>query len=216
MSATAVPSMSAFRGDFKQRYRVFAERIHEIRQLWGEEEGAGRAITPLPVQRPMPLWGGFNGPMGARTAGRLGLGLLSLRRELFEHYLTGLEQGGHDPSTARVGGMIECFVTDDPERAQAEIGEHAAYRWNSYNRYMYEGTRRENIPPVIGADALASRMQLGTVEEIATRVKESVSGLPVTDLFVFSDYPGIPDELIARHLELTFGHLAPRLRAEIP
>jgi alkanesulfonate monooxygenase SsuD/methylene tetrahydromethanopterin reductase-like flavin-dependent oxidoreductase (luciferase family) len=206
------PEYAAFGGDFKHRYKVFAERIHEMRQLWGEEDGAQRLVTPGPVQRPVPLWAGFNGPIGARTAGRLGVGLLSLRRELLEPYLIGLEQGGHDPSTARMAGMIECFVTDDPEKAQAEIGEHAMYRWDSYNRYMYEGTKRENSPPVPGIDAMESRMQIGTVDQLTKQIKESIEGLPVTDLFVFTDYPGMPDELVARHLELTFDQLAPRLR----
>jgi len=64
----------------------------------------------------------------------------------------------------------------------------------------------------MGLDALASRMMLGTADQITAKVKEQTSGLPVTDLFIFSDYPGMSDELIERHLELTFDQLAPSLR----
>ena len=72
------PEYLAFDGDFKHRYGVFADGIREMRRLWGEEPGAERTVTPPPIQRPVPMWGGFGGPMGARTAGRLGLGLQSI------------------------------------------------------------------------------------------------------------------------------------------
>ena len=207
------PEYLAFGGDFRHRYRVFADGIGELRRLWGEEPGAERAVTPSPLQRPMPLWGGFGGPMGARTAGRLGLGLLSLDRELFGEYVRGLEAGGHATSSARMGGQFELFVTDDPERTWAQLEDHVAYRWTSYNRYMFEGTRREADPPqYFDPQAMASRFIMGTAEQIAAAIKDRTDGLPVTDLFTWSDYPGIPDELIDRHLELTFGKLAPLLR----
>jgi alkanesulfonate monooxygenase SsuD/methylene tetrahydromethanopterin reductase-like flavin-dependent oxidoreductase (luciferase family) len=207
------PEYLAFEGDFKHRYTVFASRIREMRQLWGEEPGAERLVTPGPIQRPVPMWGGFGGPMGARTAGRLGLGLQSLRPDLLEEYLLGLEQGGHDPSIARMAGQMEFFLSDDPERTWAQIKEHVIYRWNSYNRYMFEGTRREKSPPVVGDDvAIGGRFEIGTPEQIAAIIKERTAGLPVTDMYGWSDYPGMPDELVDRHIELTFTQLAPLLR----
>lgn len=207
------PEYLAFGGDFRHRYRAFAEGITELRRLWGELPGADRTVTPLPVQRPVPLWGGFGGPMGARLAGRLGLGLLSLERELLSHYQDGLTAGGHGASAARIAGQIEFFVTEDPESTWAELEPHVAYRWNSYNRYMFEGTRREKDPPqYFDPKAMASRFVLGTAEQVAAKVMELTAGLPVSDLYTWSDYPGIPDELIDRHLELTFTQLAPLLR----
>jgi alkanesulfonate monooxygenase SsuD/methylene tetrahydromethanopterin reductase-like flavin-dependent oxidoreductase (luciferase family) len=207
------PEYEAFGGDFKHRYRVFADSIRELRQLWGEEPGATRTVTPAPVQQPVPLWGGFGGPMGARTAGRLGLGFLSLERTLVEEYRNGLEAGGYSPSAAKMAGQVEFFVTDDPERTWAQLAEHVAYRWHSYNRYMFEGTRREADPPqFFDTDAMAKRFVLGTAEQVAATIKERTQGLPVTDVYTWSDYPGIPDELIDRHLELTFREVAPLLR----
>jgi alkanesulfonate monooxygenase SsuD/methylene tetrahydromethanopterin reductase-like flavin-dependent oxidoreductase (luciferase family) len=146
------PEYRAFGGDFRHRYRFFAEGIRELRCLWGEEPGAERTVTPAPVQQPMPLWGGFGGPLGTRITGRLGLGLLSLDRELIDEYRRGLETGGHPASAARMAGQIEFFVTDDPERTWAQLEEHVAYRWASYNRYMFEAhagkpTRRSTSTP---------------------------------------------------------------------
>jgi alkanesulfonate monooxygenase SsuD/methylene tetrahydromethanopterin reductase-like flavin-dependent oxidoreductase (luciferase family) len=207
------PEYQAFEGDFKKRYAVFAERIREMRRLWGEEPGAERTITPPPIQSPMPMWGGFGGPMGARTAGRLGLGLQSIDAGLLDEYLTALDSAGHDRSKARMAGQVEFFVSDDPERAWAEIGEHVIYRWSSYNRYMFEGTRREADPPShFDTDAIRDRFLIGTPEQVAEEIRRRTDGLPVTDIYSWSDYPGISDELIERHLELTFTRVAPLLR----
>ncbi len=207
------PEYLAFAGDFKHRYRVFADRITELRQRWGELGGAERTVTPSPIQRPIPLWGGFGGPMGARTAGRLGLGLQSLNRRLVDEYRGGLEIGGHDPSTARMAGQMEFFLSDDPERTWAEIKDHVIYRWDSYNRYMFEGTRREAEPPqFFDSKAISERFVIGTPEHVASAIKARTDGLPVTDIFSWSDYPGISDELIDRNLELTFSKLVPLLR----
>lgn len=207
------PEYQAFEGDFKRRYGVFAERIREMRRLWGEEPGAERTSTPAPIQSPMPMWGGFGGPMGARTAGRLGLGLQSISADLYDEYVAALDAAGHDPSAAKMAGQIEFFVSDDPERTWSQISEHVIYRWNSYNRYMFEGTRREADPPQhFDTGAISDRFVIGTPEQVVDAIRERTDGLPVTDIYSWSDYPGISDELIDRHLELTFTKVAPLLR----
>jgi alkanesulfonate monooxygenase SsuD/methylene tetrahydromethanopterin reductase-like flavin-dependent oxidoreductase (luciferase family) len=207
------PEYLAFGGDFKHRYGVYASRIQELRQLWGEEPGSTRTVTPPPVQKPMPLWGGFGGPTGARLAGRLGLGLQSVDRDLLQPYREGLVEGGHGAEQARMSAQMEFFISDDPERTWAEISRHVLYRWHSYNRYMFEGTKRESDPPQhFDTEAVAKRFVIGTVEEVAAAVLERVRDLPVTDFYTWSDYPGIPDEMVDRHLELTFTKLAPLVR----
>ncbi|MGE0878688.1 MAG: LLM class flavin-dependent oxidoreductase [Acidimicrobiia bacterium] len=207
------PEYQAFAGDFKRRYGVFAVRIREMRQLWGEEPGAARVVTPGPVQKPMPLWGGFGGPQGARLAGKLGLALQSIDPDLYGEYLAGLEAGGHALSKARQSGQIEFMVTDDPERTWAEIGEHVIYRWKSYNRYMFEGTRREgeennHFDPT----AMKEKFVLGTPEYVASVIRERTEGMAVSDVYCWSDFPGISDATIDRHLELTFTKVAPLVR----
>ncbi|HKE75888.1 MAG TPA: LLM class flavin-dependent oxidoreductase [Acidimicrobiales bacterium] len=204
------PEYLAFGGDFKHRYRVFAERIRELRRLWGEQPGAERTVTPAPVQTPMPMWGGFAGPMGARTAGRLGLGLQSIDRRLLGEYSSALQAAGHDPGAARMAGQVEFFVADDPDRAWAQIGEHVAYRWASYNRYMFEGTRREaEAPHHFDPAAIRDRFLIGTPAEIAAAIRSRIDGLPVTDVYCWSDFPGMPDDLVDQHLELMFTKVAP-------
>lgn len=205
------PEYQAFGGEFKRRYGVFAERIRDMRALWGEAPGAERTVTPPPIQSPIPMWGGFNGPMGARMAGRLGLGLQSLKRDLLDEYTGGLADGGHDPATARLSGGFDMFVSDDPERTWAEIGDDLLYRNRTYNRYMYEGTRLEANPPFFEGHSRASFV-VGTPEECAAEIKRRTDGLPVHQVIAWADHPGIPEDMIDRHIELLLTKVAPLVR----
>ncbi len=206
------PEFLAFAGEFKRRYGVFADRVREMRQLWGEEEGAEREITPAPVQRPLPLWFGFGGPQGARLAGRLGGGLLSLSPSLLKPYVEGLEKSGHGADTARMIGGVEYLLADDPEGAWERAKHHVAYRWDSYNRYMFEGTSQPAPPPVdVESWRETGRFLIGTPEEIASSIKQRVAGLPVEEVYVWTTFPGMPDDLVERHLELSYTRLAPLL-----
>jgi alkanesulfonate monooxygenase SsuD/methylene tetrahydromethanopterin reductase-like flavin-dependent oxidoreductase (luciferase family) len=206
------PEYQAFGGDFKHRYTAYASRIHALRSLWGEEEGADRVVTPPPVQTPVPLWGGFGGPMGARTAGRLGLGLQSIDPELWDPYCEGLSQGGYPISQARLAGSVAFMITDDPEKTWAEIESHVAYRWRSYNRYMFEGTSRETEAPAhFDPKAMSEQFILGPAEHVAAEISRQIGTLPVTDIYTWSDYPGISDATVDRHIELTFTQLPPLL-----
>ena len=151
--------------------------------------------------------------MGARLAGKLGLGLQSLNPELLAPYVEGLEEAGRDPAEARMSQAVEFFLTDDPERAWAAIEPHVVHRWESYNRYMFEGTSRESrSAEYFDMATVTDRIMIGTAEQVATSIRGRVGDLPVTDLYAWSDYPGLPDDLVDQHIRLTFEELAPRLR----
>jgi alkanesulfonate monooxygenase SsuD/methylene tetrahydromethanopterin reductase-like flavin-dependent oxidoreductase (luciferase family) len=212
------PEYLAFRGNFKRRYSEFAERIAALRGYWGEAPGAAstvtpaRTVTPAPLQRPVPVWGGFNGPQGATLAGRLGLSLQSLKPELLEPYLDGLRAGGHPRETARMGGHLQYFLADDPDKAWELVKPHLAYRWRTYNRYMYEGTRLESTAAdYYDLDDLRTQILIGRPEEVAAAISERLAGLPVTDLMFWADFPGLADDLVDRHIELSLTRLAPLL-----
>ena len=102
---------------------------------------------PRPGQDPVPWWGGFFGPHGVRLAGRLGMGLLAAIPELVPAYLAGLAAGGHPASAARYAQPWN-IVLADPDAAWPRISEHLAYSWDSYGRYLVEGTDQPAPPPV--------------------------------------------------------------------
>ena len=62
--------------------------------------------------------------------------------------VAGLEAGGHPASAARYAQPWNIVLADDPDAAWPRISEHLAYAWDSYGRYMVEGTDQPAPPPV--------------------------------------------------------------------
>ena len=112
--------------DISRRFSLTDGAVAEIRRLL--DEGL---VTPAPLQRPFPIWLGYQGPQGAGRAGRLGVGLLSVDRTLVEPYLQGLADGGHGAHTARMGGLLEIIVADDPEAVRERLVPAYGYQLNT-------------------------------------------------------------------------------------
>ncbi|MGW0250528.1 LLM class flavin-dependent oxidoreductase [Nocardia goodfellowii] len=211
-----VPEYQLFGADFGRRFARTGENIAEIRRLW--ETGG---VTPGPIQQPVPLWGGFYGPRGARLAGRLGIGLLHISHDLFAHYRAGLAEGGHDPETARVSDLLPVLLADDPEAAWARVAPHLVHQMNSYRQLSVEGTDLPR-PPLLEAAELRQRpadgswaaLEILTPEQAAARIHERTAGLPVRHLIFWADIAGMPDDLVVRNIELVSTRLPPLLEKQ--
>lgn len=199
-----VPEYEAFGADLSRRYETFEERVVEIRALW-----TSGVVTPPPVQQPIPMWGGFFGPRGARMAGRLGMGLLSASPDIHDHYRAGLREGGHGPERFRVAQHWGLIVADDPEAAWPRIKPHLAYQWDSYGRYMVEGTGAPALPPtdadamrLAGPNALPAFFQILTADEAVAFIKGLAETSPLEEIFFWASVAGMPADLEERHVEL--------------
>jgi alkanesulfonate monooxygenase SsuD/methylene tetrahydromethanopterin reductase-like flavin-dependent oxidoreductase (luciferase family) len=206
---------AAFGVDIRERYKRTDAAIVEVRRL------LDGVVTPPPVQQPLPLWLGYQGPKGARRAGRLGVGLLSLNPAVLEPYLEGLREGGHDPATARMGGVIDLLVADDPERAADEVLPYYAHQQNTYRRLRVAGTD-EPPPPDLTVESLRERLRTkGTIPGLAVLdadaaisfLRQRIHGLPAAHLYFWASIAGMPDELAERHLELLLTRVAPAVKA---
>ncbi len=169
----------------------------------------------------MPIWLGYQGPQGARRAGRLGEGLLSASAAQLEPYRGGLAEGGHDPASARMAGSFQGWVTDDPEADWPVVAEHLGYQLDSYRRYMVEGTGDPVPRPVDpervrarSSDAPLGSFLFGTPEEIAAQVRARTAGAPVETVFFWASVGGMPEALTARHVHTLCERLAPLLAAD--
>jgi alkanesulfonate monooxygenase SsuD/methylene tetrahydromethanopterin reductase-like flavin-dependent oxidoreductase (luciferase family) len=208
-----VPEFELYGADITRRYGTTLQRAREIRQLWAE----GR-LKPLPVQRPVPIWMGFNGPKNAYRAGLEGHRLLSPMGSLYEPYRQGLIDGGHDPATARMGGGIQAWVTDDPEGDWPIVKKHVAAQLDSYRFHMVEGTGNPTLRPV-DMDRLRARSPLhatdhfmfGTPEQVAAQIRELTAGAPVEFVAPWTSYAGMPEDMVARHVETVCTRLKPLL-----
>src|SRR6516225_3753754 len=142
----------AFGADKAQRYRTTEACVRRLQALF-----AADGLRPPPAQADLPIWLGYQGPRGARSAGALGVGLLSLDRELYPHYLQGRADAGL-LGAGRVGGVVNMLLARDPERALEQVLPHLAYHLNSYRRAMTDG--RERRPPrVLEVDELRREFQ---------------------------------------------------------
>lgn len=210
----SVPEYQLYNTDITKRYGLTDAAVAEIRHLL--DDGI---VTPPAAQNPFPLWLGYQGPQGAKRAGRLGVGLLSLDRALLDPYREGLVEAGHDPSTARTGGMLDIIVADDPEEAFERILPHYAHQLNSYRAAAVAGSGRD-APKEITVEKLRSGvaqkgqipgLRVLTPTEAVAAIREATEGAPVEHVYLWASVAGMPDELVERHVELTCTQVVPNL-----
>jgi alkanesulfonate monooxygenase SsuD/methylene tetrahydromethanopterin reductase-like flavin-dependent oxidoreductase (luciferase family) len=220
-----VPEFEAYGVDIERRIELYEERVRELRRLWGEG-----ICTPPPMQERLPVWLGVTSAAGARRAGRLGEGLLWLDPALLAPYREGLAAGGGDPGAARMAGLANVILADDPESAWDRIGPHLAYQRESYNRYAAEGLRSDqgealrpgSLSPGQevtdlerlrgrGDHALPPRLHVLAPDDAVRLLRSWLGDLPVVDVFLWESIAGMPDDLAERHVELVATKLAPAL-----
>jgi alkanesulfonate monooxygenase SsuD/methylene tetrahydromethanopterin reductase-like flavin-dependent oxidoreductase (luciferase family) len=211
-----VPEFDLFGADMSARYGTLDGQVAELRRLW-----AGGGLTPAPVQDRLPIWLGYQGPQGARRAGRMGEALLTLAASSWPHYRDGLVEGGHDPATARMGGGIQAYVTEDPERDWPLVAPHIAYQQDSYRRYMVEGAGQP-VPRPVDPQRLRTRgpeagplsyFLFGTPEEVAAQIRAHAGDAPVRHVWLGASVAGMSEELVARHVQTICTRLGPLLAA---
>jgi alkanesulfonate monooxygenase SsuD/methylene tetrahydromethanopterin reductase-like flavin-dependent oxidoreductase (luciferase family) len=211
------PEFAAYDADVARRNRTFEERVGAVRELLHD------GVTPPPIQQPVPLWIGHLGPKGARRAGLMGEGLLSLVPGTAEPYLAGLEEGGHDRRQARLAGLVHVVVTDDPDATWARIGPHVVYQLHSYARYALEDTAIAIPPPPSATEVRAAgegadhpgvfpNFVVLTPDDTVELLAELVTpGIP-SEAFFFASIAGMPTDIAERHVELLCSVVAPAVR----
>jgi alkanesulfonate monooxygenase SsuD/methylene tetrahydromethanopterin reductase-like flavin-dependent oxidoreductase (luciferase family) len=209
-----LPEYRLYGASGQARYAATDAMYTEVRRLWS----AG-GVTPAPVQDPPPIWLGYQGPQGARRAGRLGAPLLTASAATWPDYRDALAEAGHPASAARMAGGVQAWVTDDPERDWPVVSRYLAYQVDSYRRHM---TRETGAPPPRPVDpAVLTRRDprgplgyfwFGTPEQVADKIRDYVGEAPVETVFLWGSIGGMPEELVARNIETIATRLAPLLR----
>ena len=209
-----VPEFTLFDASAERRYAQTDGCARRLRELWGP-----RGITPGPVQDPMPLWLGYQGPQGARRAGLLGEGLLTANGASWEPYRQGLQEAGHDPAAVgRMSGGMNGWVSEDPDRDWERVGPYAAYQLNSYRRHMVEGTDQA-VPRTIEPAEVRNRARSGplgsfiydTPEGMAARIREYIGDAPVETVYLWASIGGMPEEDVIANIRTLCTRLAPLL-----
>jgi alkanesulfonate monooxygenase SsuD/methylene tetrahydromethanopterin reductase-like flavin-dependent oxidoreductase (luciferase family) len=142
----------AYGVDVKTRGRRTDELLQIVRPLWrGEEVSfAGEfyqldktRIFPLPVQRPhIPVYVGGAVRAGYRRAAKYGDGYFG-PTDSIPDYMEAVREAGLEENRGRVSmiGTADSWlvVSDDPERALAEVAPHYFYQYNVYAEWLAEG-----------------------------------------------------------------------------
>jgi len=205
---------AAYDTDIEQRYALTDAAVSEIRRLL--DDGV---VTPPAHQRPFPLWLGYQGPLGARRAGRLGVGLLSLDQSLLEPYRAGLIEGGHDPANARTGGMLDIIVAEDPEAAFERILPHYVHQLNSYRAATVAGTdlpapkeiTAERLRSGVSAAGQIPGLRVLSPTDAVEAIRSATTDAPVEHVYLWASIAGMPDDLVERHVELLCTEVRPNL-----
>ena len=196
-----------FGADIATRFRATDAAAVEVMRLLSSGD-----VTPRPIQDPLPLWLGYQGPAGAARAGQMGLGLLSLDRELLEPYQTGLVEGGHAIQLARMGGVTDIVVADDPEAAIQRLLPHWLHQQNTY-RAIRQDPAGKPLPPLdlertratLDRTGRLGSLQVLDVDGAVSAVRQIVSGLPVEHLYTWLSVGDMPTDLVERHIQLWCG-----------
>lgn len=195
---------------FNRRYTETDRRVTELRRLWSGP------VTPPPVQQPVPIWLGYQGPQGARRAGRLGVGLLSLNPELAAPYRAGLAESALDPALARMSGAVWGWITEDPERDWPAVSRHLAHQADSYRHHMAidaDAPRPKPIDPVKwrarGVGAQLGHFLLATPDDAAREILDFVGDAPVDTVLFWASIANTSEEMTAEHVRLVCERLAP-------
>mgnify|MGYP001030714144 CR=1 FL=1 len=210
-----VPEFRAFGADPGERFPLLEDRAREVRRLWAEGP-----VTPTPAQEEVPIWIGAHGPRGARLAGRVGAGLLTLDPRLLEPYAEALAAAGGRREDARMAGPLAWILCDDPERTWAAVRPHAERNWAAYDRYAREGREPDGGPtlPRVFDKVDGGRrppVKALTVDDAVARLRALAEQAPVEHVFLWERVAGMPEEIAQRHVELVCSELLPRVR-ELP
>jgi alkanesulfonate monooxygenase SsuD/methylene tetrahydromethanopterin reductase-like flavin-dependent oxidoreductase (luciferase family) len=202
---------AAFNVDRDHRFELLERRAREIREVW-------QTTNPPPVQQRVPIWIGGRGPRSARIAGRLGEGLLWLDPGLLPHYREALAAHGHSQARARLGGIANLVLADDPDAAWARIAPHLEYQRSSYRRGRGSDHRIDagSEAPLRhpGEIPLPPKFDVVTPDEAGLMLRSWLDPLPVEHVFFWDSIAGMPDDLIDRHIELLATRLRPILTSD--
>lgn len=210
----------------KERGGRMNEGLEIIRRLWDGERLTfhgkyfrvdGVKLAPLPVQKPRPpIWVGGFGPAALKRAATLGDGYMGTADtgDLTKGYLEELRAAGKDPARARVaGGHFWLIVSEDPEKAWSEVGEHIRYQLNVYAEWL--GKAGQTLfPPMedVAAVRASGAASIVTPDEAVAMMKEYLARVPLERYFNWTIPPGYPVRKMNEHLELFARKVIPRLR----
>ena len=201
------------------RGRILEEHVAAVLEALTAEpfEWRGRdvVVTPAPVTDPhRMLFVGGGVPAAARRAARLRLPMFPMNTDqsVRDAYFEEAAKIGFDTGfVLEPVGPTFVHVSDDPDRAWADIGEYVLYEAQTYASFQTPGQHSTPGVRAQSVDDLKASPQyvVGTPDEVYTRLLD----VPALGGITFNPLAGgLPPALAWPSLELFAANVLPRLR----
>ena len=199
--------------ELKQRPALMAEAIRVLRAAWSGEpfdrDGHLIRVTPTPLQPGgPPITMGGSSEAAARRAARLADAFQPTVGALWEVYRAACEDAGREPGPRppRTGPAF-VHISEDPDRAWAQIAPHALHENASYASWLDEAGVDAPFKSVADAEALrASGRYRVLTPDACIELARGVEQFRLTPLM-----GGIPPDLSWESLELFESRVLPAL-----
>jgi alkanesulfonate monooxygenase SsuD/methylene tetrahydromethanopterin reductase-like flavin-dependent oxidoreductase (luciferase family) len=187
---------TTFGRNIKHRVSLMEESIAILRSAFGGEPIRHRGkrfsidevtVSPVAATGPRILVGGNSEPAIDRAA-RLGDGYLSAFNGFHPLYLEAAQSHEKTPSISASQWVI---IADDPERAWAEAGSHAAYMLNVYSKWGAYGPI-ESAPTFDADTALSSGLFAAwDIDTAIANLRDLIRNTPaIEDVHFWARLPG--------------------------
>ncbi|MEV0401316.1 LLM class flavin-dependent oxidoreductase [Actinoallomurus sp. NPDC050550] len=174
------------------------------------------AVTPRPLQSPMPLWQVIDSPRSIKWAAERGIqGMfwlppVSALKERFALYRDAAsEASGREYALGEGIGLVrDVYVADTMEQARREFEEAVmtTYRWIMHwrgLRNLMNAGEELTDEHELSFDFLFPRnMLVGTPEYVAEKIAELREEINLQHLLLWTTHPGLPHRNAMRSLEL--------------
>jgi alkanesulfonate monooxygenase SsuD/methylene tetrahydromethanopterin reductase-like flavin-dependent oxidoreductase (luciferase family) len=206
----------------RQRPSRFEEHLAILRKAWSGEPftHTGRyrridtpiRVTPRPVQQPHPpIWCAASSIAAAERAAREKLHLtIRGSTEVYDAWANGLRERGEDVTAYQCVTRRSFYVTDDPERAWADISPHVTYQTDAYATWGAGSVAAES--PADAALRARRTWDIGTPAEVAAAIRAYHARMPFTQYIGFGVPPGVEPERMNASLERFAREVMPLLR----
>jgi hypothetical protein len=114
--------------------------------------------------------------------------------ESWSIYCDALAEAGHPPEAARMGGVVDFVLADDPEQMFEQILPHRTHQLNSYRQNAAKGSGR--TPRMLTEDEVREGRGSGVIAPLQ---------------ILWGSIGGMPEALVERQMELLIDGLQPAL-----
>lgn len=184
----------------------------------------GVRINPSPVQRPMPIWVGANGPRALDRAARRGLHLAATVPDARDIYRQRLVTYGRDPDAFHVAQLATAFCAETVDAAWDAAAEPLHHMLQTYLQWAVasgdlsaERAAQLTVPTPAEmrasheADFFGQPLHIGTPDDVRAGLHEQLSRMPCSHLVVQMQLPGLDPGAALRSMELFADEVTPRL-----